>query len=273
MILLGLALPLPLVSFRVRDADEELGHVVGETAGVKAHKAAGHVQTAHGLGGTHATLVGRVAGDDADRAARGAAAGGFQFGRTLCHRRLADVFGVNEFLRIYRVIAGVVDRHAVHGEAQLIRVEAADRQTAAEQAGGVVVVGVDTGQQRNGLVGVAGRTILLDRRLRDGAATLDRIVIDHQTRAQLAAGAHHGDRAQAHLVVHGTRRRFILRGNVVARRLRMSRRRRQCSGRQAQCRPSETGQLMCSHPNHSCLCTPRRAGFLSKKAQAAQKAA
>ena len=81
-----------------------------------------------GLRYADASGIDRIAGVDTDAAARGADVRRFDIGRPLRNRLQTGVLHVGVLLREHRVAAGIVYRHTVDGEADLVGTEAADGQ-------------------------------------------------------------------------------------------------------------------------------------------------
>jgi hypothetical protein len=107
-------------------------------------------------------------------------------------------------------LPGVIDRHAVHGESELICTKATNRQTTTEQTRRIVVEAVDAGQQGQCLVGVAGRTVFFRGRAGHRAAALRGVFIEDLAGPQLVAFTDDGDGAETHVVVFGAGSAFFI---------------------------------------------------------------
>jgi hypothetical protein len=193
VIFLGAALTLPFVGFGVREAEKHLELVVGEPPRVVTQETADQAQVPQRLTHSEAALVLRVATGDTHVATRSAGMGGFHVGTALGHALRAQVLAVGVFLRVDREVAGVIDRHAVHGESELICTKATNRQTTTEQTRRIVVEAVDAGQQGQCLVGVAGRTVFFRGRAGHRAAALRGVFIEDLAGPQLVAFTDDGD--------------------------------------------------------------------------------
>ena len=218
VITLGTARAFPFVGLRMRIANEGLNHVVGKTTAVETHERARQAQLAESLRYAQTTLFFRVATGHSHAAAGCANVRRFDVRIALRDRLGAGVFLIGVFLREDRIAAGVVNRHAVNGEANLIRAEAANRQAAAEQARRVMVKRVDAGQDRQRLIGVAGGAIFLCGVFGDRAAAFGGVFIQDLTRAKLVALADHRDGAEADGVVFGARRGVLGSGRGLGKR-------------------------------------------------------
>ena len=163
-----------------------------------------------------------VAHHDADAAAGGTDVWRLDLGRTLCNALRARVFLVNVFLREHGVVTRVVHRHAVYREANLVGTKAANRDAAAEEAGGVVAKGIDARQQRDRLERIACGLIFFGRFLGHRAACFDGVLFENLAGTQFVALANDGDRAETNRVVFGARRVFVVGGWSLGKRARDS---------------------------------------------------
>ena len=111
--------------------------------------------------------------------------GTVEIGRALRDRNLVDVLGIDIFLRIKRVVAGVVDRHALDRQAKLITIIAADLDVAAVEARIVGARLVHAGQQIDELIGIGGRRLLGNGVARHGGTSLGRLLGDHVAAAKI----------------------------------------------------------------------------------------
>ena len=113
--------------------------------------------------------------------------GEFEIRRALRHRNLRNVLRVDIFLRVERIVAGVVDRHAFDRQPDMVRIEAANANIAAVEADVVGARLDDARQQVDHLIGVGGRRQLVDRVARHRRAGLGRILFDHVAAAEVLA--------------------------------------------------------------------------------------
>ena len=126
--------------------------VIGEGEGGESHRVPGTegpaVQPEEGapvIVGTgadirqHAPFVLGTRGGDGDHAAGGRRGGAVHVGGALVDGGPADDFGIGDLVGVDGVIAGVIQRHAVPGEGNVVSVIAMDADVAAGIAIGIVV--------------------------------------------------------------------------------------------------------------------------------------
>jgi hypothetical protein len=166
---------VPGTEFAGVEADEFALVVVGADAGIQHH----------------ARFVQRLAGHDGDDAAGGGGGGTVHVGGTLVDGGRADHLGIRDLVGEDGIVAGVVQRHAIPGERDVIAVKAMDADVAARIAVRIVVGEVEARHLVQHLEHRLAGGLLVDEVLGDGGTFLG-----HRDRLHDAGNlllARHGD--------------------------------------------------------------------------------
>ena len=184
------AVPLHLVrAYRARTAPHltfGMGHrqpvaQAVDFAGIEAGKSLARGIAADDLFDEGAGFLGRANGHDANVAAAGTNVRAVGFRGALGDEDLVDVFRVAQQVGIQRVVAGVVDRHAVHRHAHLVGVHAAHGEAKARQAGVVFTGDVQAWGVLEFVDGIAGGRLFIQCFLGHRGAALDAFLRHHVT--------------------------------------------------------------------------------------------
>ena len=181
-----------------------LGAERGELARLDHREAAMIVEVAKRHREAHASLVARRQRTIVDRSASGRSSWRIDVGHAQVDVDLLDQLGVDLLVGENRIIAAVVERDAVEGQADAVAVEAANAQIAARAAERIGVGEVDAGDQVDCVEHGLARRLAPDQLLRDDALGLGRIGRDDTANAIVRARA--GDDNRLFFKVDRTRR-------------------------------------------------------------------